>query len=111
MKLHDLKIVVTTILTLVISVTMFSSCDRENGKTVVELRNDSVREGTININTASEKDLQALPGIGETLAKRIVQFREANGSFRRPEHLLLVPGISEKRFREIKPLIRSDQLP
>ena len=62
----------------------------------------------ININTANESDLEKLPHIGETLALRIVEFRERNGPFRRPEDLLLVDGISEKRFREIMPMIKTE---
>ena len=62
----------------------------------------------VDINIASEKELETIPGIGETLAKRIIDFREKNGRFRRPEHLLLVPGISEKRFRQFRSLIRTD---
>jgi competence protein ComEA len=52
-----------------------------------------------------------LPGIGDTLAHRIVEFRDQNGPFRRPEGLLLVPGISEKKFREIRTLVKSDPVP
>jgi competence protein ComEA len=62
----------------------------------------------ININTANETELERLPHIGETLARRIVEFREQNGPFRRPENLLLVDGISEKRFQEIRPLIKTE---
>ena len=60
----------------------------------------------VNINTATAEELTTLPGIGETIAQKIVEFRTANGSFRRSEHLMLVDGISEKRFRQIKAYIR-----
>lgn len=63
-------------------------------------------EPSLNINSATAEELEALPSVGETIARRIVEFRTKNGSFRRPEHLLLVPGISEKRFRQIRPFIR-----
>ena len=59
----------------------------------------------ININTATAVELEQLPGIGEALAVRIVQHRENFGSFRRPEHLLLVRGISDRKFRELRPFI------
>ena len=108
MKTHDLKIVVTLILTLVIFLIPLSGCFRENKKTNVESRVVSARENALDINTASEKELEGLPGVGDTLAKRIIEYRNVNGRFRRPEHLLLVPGISEKRFREIRPLVRTD---
>ena len=65
----------------------------------------------IDINCASADELMLLPGIGETLAGRIVEFRQKNGQFRRPEELLLVPGISEKKFREIRTLVKTDPAP
>ena len=43
--------------------------------------------------------LQALPGVGPALARRIVAHREAHGPFRRPADLLRVPGIGAKRLR------------
>ena len=56
----------------------------------------------VNINTASEKELEKLPGIGRGLAERIVEHREKYGPFRRPEHLIMVRGISDKRFRALR---------
>jgi len=58
-----------------------------------------------NINTAATKDLEKLPGIGKGLAERIVDHREKYGPFRRPEHLIIVRGISDKRFRVLRDLI------
>lgn len=68
--------------------------------------NIDISPAAININAATQEELEKLPHVGETLAKRIVEFRTNNGPFRRPEHLLLVEGISEKRFREIRPLVK-----
>lgn len=59
----------------------------------------------ININTASAKELETLPGIGQGLAERIIEHREKFGPFRRPEHLIIVRGISGKRFRTLRELI------
>ena|SRR2546425_962920 len=56
----------------------------------------------ININTASVKELEKLPGIGKGLAERIVEHREKYGPFRRPEHLIMMRGISDKRFRALR---------
>jgi competence protein ComEA len=61
--------------------------------------------GRININHASEKELEELPGIGPTLAGRIVSYREKSGGFRRVEELKQVTGIGEKKFAEIKDLV------
>jgi competence protein ComEA len=60
----------------------------------------------VDINTAPAEDLEKIPYIGETLEKRIVQHRNDNGPFRRVEHLMLVAGISDKRFRKIRPFVR-----
>jgi len=56
----------------------------------------------LNLNTATPKQLEALPGIGPVLAKRIVDFREKKGGYRRIEELLAVPGISEKKFKVLR---------
>jgi competence protein ComEA len=47
----------------------------------------------VNINTASVKDLQKLEGIGRGVAQRIVEYREANGPFKRGEDLRKVEGV------------------
>ena len=59
----------------------------------------------ININTASAPELQKLPGIGLGIAGRIVAHRLRYGPFHRPEHLMMVRGISDRKFREIQPMI------
>lgn len=47
----------------------------------------------VNINTADADELQELPGIGQVLARRIIEERERNGAFRIPEDILRVSGI------------------
>ena len=59
----------------------------------------------ININTAPAAELEKLPGIGRGFAQRIVEHREKYGPFRRPEHLIMVRGLSDKRFRALRELI------
>jgi len=56
----------------------------------------------INLNTATSKELESLPGIGPALAKRIVLFREKRHGFKRVEELLSIPGISEKKWKAIR---------
>jgi comEA protein len=56
----------------------------------------------ININEADVRSLKALGGIGESLAKRIVEYREKNGYFRSIEELKKVKGIGKKLFSRIK---------
>jgi competence ComEA-like helix-hairpin-helix protein len=62
-------------------------------------------EKPININTATVEQLQQLPGIGPETAKRIVRHREKHGPFRRVEELLVIQGISQKKFEELKPYV------
>jgi competence ComEA-like helix-hairpin-helix protein len=62
----------------------------------------------ININIAPEQELEKLPGIGKGLAERIIEHREKYGPFRRAEHLIIVRGISDKRFRALRELITVD---
>ena len=62
-------------------------------------------DGRINLNTADRETLMTLPGIGEVLAERIVEFREEYGPFAAVEELLLVDGIGEKKLEGIMDLV------
>ena len=66
------------------------------------------RANSININTAPAQELETLPGIGKAIAERIIAHRELYGPFRRTEHLLMVRGISDSRFRALRPMITVD---
>ncbi len=68
----------------------------------VEPSSSASRLSAININTASAAEIERLPGIGPVLAERIVAHRQENGPFRRVEHLMMVRGISDRKFREIR---------
>lgn len=57
--------------------------------------------GKININTATWEELTELDGIGEVLAKRIIAYREENGIFTKPEQLINVTGIGEKKLAAV----------
>ena len=61
--------------------------------------------GALDLNQADLAALMTLPRIGEVLAQRILDAREALGGFRYPEDLLEVPGIGEKTLEELRPLI------
>ena len=57
----------------------------------------------VNINTASLQELDALPGIGQVLGQRIIDYRSAHGPFSSVDGLLEVKGIGEKKLADLKP--------
>jgi competence protein ComEA len=63
----------------------------------------------LNLNTATLMELETLPGIGPVLARRIIDFREKKGGFRRIEELLVIPGISERKWKVIKDRVEIKQ--
>ena len=70
----------------------------------------STQPGTsqININTANESQLTTLPGIGPTIAERIIRHRQEIGPFKTTEDLKQVKGVGDKIFIKIKHLITTD---
>lgn len=64
--------------------------------------NSAAINGLVNINTADQGQLDTLPGIGSTLAQRIIQYRENNGPFKDIEDLKDVSGIGDKNFESLK---------
>jgi competence protein ComEA len=65
----------------------------------------SASEGVVNINTAAESDLMLLPRVGPSLAKKIVEYRQANGEFKSPDELVLVPGIGDRTYALMAPYV------
>lgn len=68
-------------------------------------KNSQPKESSININTASEKTLTKLPGIGKTIASRIVKLRNQKGGFKNLDELIEVKRIGLKKLNSIKKFI------
>ena len=61
-----------------------------------------VPSGPVNLNTAGRDELDTLPGIGPALADRIIEYRQRNGPFQRPEDIKKVSGIGDKVYENLK---------
>lgn len=62
----------------------------------------SNNKGLVNINTATQTELQSLTGIGESTAMKIINYRNQNGYFENVEELMNVSGIGKSKFNAIK---------
>jgi competence protein ComEA len=75
-----------------------------------EISSDRAQElnRPLNLNRAGEAELRLLPGVGPTLAQRIVEHRQKNGRFRSVDDLRLVPGIGKVTFERLSPRVTVD---
>ena len=78
---------------------------QEPVQTVKDREDETMVNFPVSINHAGKEELSALPGIGEVLAQRIIDYRYAHGRFTSPEQLLNVEGIGRNRLEEILDLI------
>lgn len=75
----------------------------ESGNNViVQTVNEKGGNGKVNINTATQSELENLPGIGESIASRIIEYRQQNGKFSKIEDLQNVKGIGDAKFNNMK---------
>ena len=59
----------------------------------------------VNLNTATAEQLATIPGIGQRMAERIIDYRQKSGGFKKVEDLMNVSGIGEKNFLKMRPLV------
>ncbi len=62
---------------------------------------------TLDINTAGEAELTQLPGVGPSLARRIVEYRQANGPFATIDDIQNVSGVGPSKFAKMAPFLRT----
>jgi competence protein ComEA len=65
----------------------------------------------VNLNTATQAQIETLPGIGAKAAERIIEYRQKNGGFKKIEELMNVKGIGEKSFLKLKPYLTVGEKP
>ena len=73
-------------------------------QTVMEEPSDAA-DDRLDLNTATAAELQELPGIGEVIAQRIIDYRDLCGRFLDPEQLMEVDGIGEAKYEKIRDLV------
>lgn len=73
-------------------------------QTVMEEPSDAA-DDRLDLNTATAAELQELPGIGEVIAQRIIDYRDLCGHFLDPEQLMEVDGIGEAKYEKIRDLV------
>lgn len=81
--------------------TNFSYVDSTAGENVIGSDNSTL----ININTATQSELEAIPGVGASTAQKIIDFRNKNGRFKKIEDIMNISGIGEAKFNNIKDYI------
>lgn len=80
--------------------------NEESGENIIENDTTSSKNNkSININKATETELETLPGIGASLASRIVEYRKQNGNFSSIEDIKNVSGIGDSKYLNIKDFI------
>jgi len=75
------------------------------GNNVIDNSFSTQNSSLININSASQAELETLPGIGASTANKIIDYRNRNGRFQKIEDIMNVSGIGEAKFNNIKDYI------
>ena len=79
---------------------------KENSDTEEVIKTEKSTKSKININTATQTELETLPGIGPSIALKIIEYRKENGKYVNIEDIKNVSGIGENKFSKIKELIK-----
>ena len=67
---------------------------------------EKIKDDRISINTSNIEQLDQLPGIGESTAKKIIEYRNKNGLFHNIEDLMKIEGIKQSKFEKLKDYIK-----
>jgi competence protein ComEA len=102
---YRLKPLGLTILAICLSF-CFACVSSRKQTTLANTQQNNIARNALDINFATASELENLPKIGTGLAAKIIKHREKYGNFRRPEHLILVKGMSDNKFRAIQNMVK-----
>lgn len=90
------------------TVDVYASTDAGIGVKTQESSASDINNKTkiININTASQKELETLPGVGSATASKIIKYREEKGKFKKKEDIKNVSGIGDSKYEKLKDYIK-----
>ena len=71
----------------------------------MQIQDTNTKQDVININTATQEELDTLPGIGPATATKIIEYRKEKGKFKQKEEIKEVSGIGEAKYEKIKEYI------
>ena len=74
----------------------------DDGENIIISDNNSETNKKININTATQTELETLTGIGPSIASKIIEYRKINGKFEKIEEIKNVSGIAEEKYNNIE---------
>jgi competence ComEA-like helix-hairpin-helix protein len=101
--------VLSKFLLLVICCFLLICCESKQTQKVLTAKSGKLSDkNLININQASAAELEKIPQIGVKTAQKIIEHRQKYGNFRKPEFLLLVQGISDKKFRQMRNFVTTE---
>ncbi len=95
----------TVLVALLIMLMVNPAIAQDNKAEVAETKETLASMQQVNINEADADTLATLKGIGKDRALKIIEYREQNGPFQKPEDIMKVKGIGQKIFEENKELI------
>ena len=78
---------------------------KEENTPSMQIQDTNTKQDVININTATQEELDTLPGIGPATAAKIIAYRKEKGKFKQKEEIKEVSGIGEAKYEKIKEYI------